>query len=127
MKQITRMLNIKTKLIRGFKAKMSSTESDKNGPLSFNVEQSDLVLSELQKFFTQSRVSEINDLQAKVAGLVFRALESLLQERNSYNNLLQVDDHPEIKGDQPQAMGKGANRLIEATKPKDAAKPKETQ
>ncbi len=114
---------------RSFRAKADDMSADKNGLTSFNVEQSENALKRLQMFFTLSRVNEINDLQAKIAGLIFRALEGLLQERNSYNNFLVVQEIIERKLDQPELMRvTGRDKLTKAfVKPdnKEDVKPKE--
>ncbi len=113
---------------RSFRAKVSDMSPDKNGLTSFNVEQSEKALADLQMFFTLSRLNEINDLQAKLAGLIFRALESLLQERNSYNNFLKAEKIEERLLDQPESMRKsGRDKLAKAFKPdnkEEASQPK---
>ncbi len=106
---------LEVEFTRSFRANDADMSTDKNGLVSFNVEQSEKALRSLQMFFTLSRLNEINDLQAKVSGLIFRALESLLQERYSYNNFLKVEEIVERKLDQPEPTRRtGMDKLTKA-------------
>ena len=123
--QKRRLMDLEVLFLRSFRAKDLDMSADKNGLASFNVEQSDRDLDNLQNFFTATKVSEINDLQAKIAGLIFRALESVLQERNTYGKLLLVAALKDRKVDEPEPMRrKGQETVIKAyTKKPDPTTP----